>query len=72
MRWIHKIVISGTSAQINIPRELLFRMKARPGEFVELTHDDDANVFSVRLWATKENGTHRGPGKIVEDPVVTR
>jgi antitoxin component of MazEF toxin-antitoxin module len=68
VKWVHKICLNGDSASINLPRKLMFRLDLRPGEFVELTHDDDSETFSVRPWGVRENGTRRSPGQIPELP----
>lgn len=72
MKWIQKVVVNGSSAQVTIPRALLFRLKTRPGRFVEITHDDDAESFSVRVWEEQENGTRRSPGLITSAPEMPR
>lgn len=72
MKWIQKIVINGTSTVVTLPRELLFRLKARPGDFVELEHEDDADGYRVRLWRNLENGSRSSPRKITESPEIPR
>lgn len=72
MKWVHKVVVNGDSAMVTIPRALMFRMALRPGEFLELTHDDDAQTFTVRPWGLRENATTKSPGLIAEQPEPLR
>lgn len=69
-RWVQKIVMNGSSAQVTICRELMYRLDLRPGFFVEITHEDGSDTFSVREWATRENRGTRTIGKIVDHPAV--
>lgn len=72
MRWIQKIVVNGRSAQVTIPRGLLFRLDVRPGEFIELTHNDNEDSFLVRVWRVRENAQLQSPGLIPERPEPLR
>ncbi len=72
MKWIQKITINGSSAIVTVPRELLFRLKTRPGDFVELEHKDDEDGYTVRLWKNREHGNHNRLGKITDPPEALR
>lgn len=72
MRWIQKIVMNGQSAQVTIPRALMFRLNVRPGEFVEVTHEDDADHYRVRIWSLRENAQSHSPGLVPDRPEKLR
>lgn len=67
MRAIQKIVRNGNSAQITIPRPLLFEMGLRPGDLIELTHDG-SGCATIRPWINREYANTHSPGVINEPP----
>lgn len=72
MRWIQKVVVNGSSAQVTVPRALMKRLKLRPGRFVEIVHRDDSATFTVREWADRVSDSRQSPGLVADLPEVPR
>jgi AbrB family looped-hinge helix DNA binding protein len=69
---IQKIVLNGNSAQITIPRPILFKLNLRPGELVEVSENDDG-IMRVRPFIARDDISTKSPGVISPPaPVVPR
>lgn len=68
MKAVQKIVRNGNSAQITIPRQLLFELGLRPGDLIELS-SDGSGLVSFRAWANREYANTRSPGVMPDVPL---
>lgn len=67
MKAVQKIVVNGCSAQVTIPRKMMFEQQLRPGDFVEI-ESDELGGFTIRPWVNRQNRTVRSPGIIADRP----
>jgi len=65
---VQKIVRNGNSAQITIPRALLFELGLRPGDLIEVFHDG-SGIATLRAWANREYVNKRSPGVMPDAPL---
>lgn len=71
-RAIQKVYLNGSSVVVAIPRWMLHYLQLRPGDFVEVRHDE-SGAMVVRPWVNRENAPGKGPGRIAaEAPEVNR
>lgn len=52
---------------VTIPRAMLFASSLRPGDFVELTLEDEVTV-TLRPFKRADNVTQKSPGVMKPDP----
>ena len=72
MKAIQKIVKNGNSAQVTVPRQMLFALDLRLGDFVEIAITPEGELH-IRPWRNPENVAHHSPGIIAPAaPAVPR
>jgi antitoxin component of MazEF toxin-antitoxin module len=68
---IQRVVKNGSSAQVTIIRQFLFRMNLVPGDFVQVDETGDGGLV-IRPWKNQDNAPRVSPGLLPPDSPLVR
>ena len=68
---IQKICFHGNSANVTLPRHILYALEWRPGDLLDLRTDLENGCLIIRPFFNKENDGVRSPGVVPEPPAVS-
>ncbi len=63
MKALQRIIRHGNSAQVTIPRPILFKLDLMFGDHILLTENGDGTM-TLRKWNTRDDITRTSPGMI--------